>query len=96
LWAAVPAYVPGAPSPKAALALVERTAELLGVPVVTTDLEIASASYERQVSEVVVDDDDMREYVERLEERYDSDDETPPLDGLVEEVERFLRDQRGH
>ena len=96
LWAAVPAYVPGAPSPKSALALVERTAELLGVPVVTTDLEIASASYERQVSEVVVDDDDMREYVERLEERYDSDDETPPLDGLVEEVERFLRDQRGH
>ena len=97
LWAAVPAYVPGAPSPKAALALVERTAELLAVPVVTTDLEIASASYERQVSEVVVDDDDMREYVERLEERYDSDDESPPvMDGLVEEVERFLREQRGH
>ncbi|HZB71695.1 MAG TPA: PAC2 family protein, partial [Acidimicrobiales bacterium] len=39
LWAAVPAYVPGAPSPKAALALVERTAALLDVPVLTTDLE---------------------------------------------------------
>src|ERR671914_158562 len=56
LWAAVPSYVPGAPSPKAALALVERTAELLAVPVLTTDLEIASASYERQVSEVVAGD----------------------------------------
>ena len=29
LWAAVPTYVPGAPSPKATLALVERTARLL-------------------------------------------------------------------
>jgi predicted ATP-grasp superfamily ATP-dependent carboligase len=93
LWAAVPAYVPGAPSPKAALALVERIAELLEVPVLTTDLEIASASYERQVSEVVAGDEEMREYVERMEERYDADDDVPAVDSLVEEVERFLRDQ---
>jgi predicted ATP-grasp superfamily ATP-dependent carboligase len=95
LWAAVPAYVPGAPSPKAALALVERTAELLEVPVLTTDLEIASASYERQVSDVVAGDEEMREYVERIEERYDADDEAPAVDSLVEEVERFLREQPG-
>ncbi|MDQ3146821.1 MAG: PAC2 family protein [Actinomycetota bacterium] len=92
LWAAVPAYVPGAPSPKAALALVERTAELLAVPVLTTDLEIAAASYERQVSEVVTDDEEMRDYVSRLEERWESGDERGTGDSLVEEVERFLRD----
>src|SRR3954468_15864440 len=46
LWAAVPTYVPSAPSPKAALALVERMSELLAVPIATTDLEIASASHE--------------------------------------------------
>lgn len=91
LWAAVPAYVPGAPSPKAALALVERSAELLGVPAVATDLDIAAAAYERQVSEVVVDDDEMTEYVQRLEQRYDSDEGVPSA-SLVEEVERFLRD----
>ena len=51
LWAAVPTYVPNAPSPKAALALVERTTGLLEVGVSTTDLEIAAASYEQQVSE---------------------------------------------
>jgi len=94
LWAAVPAYVPGAPSPKAALALVERTAELLEVPALTTDLEIASASYERQVSEVVAGDEEMREYVERIEERYDTEDDDVPVDSFVEEVERFLRDHR--
>jgi proteasome assembly chaperone (PAC2) family protein len=98
LWAAVPSYVPGAPSPKAALALVERVAEVLAVPVLTTDLQIAAAAYERQVSEVVTDDEEMSEYVERLEERYAADGEdgeAPMTDGLVEEVERFLREQRG-
>ena len=44
LWATVPAYVPGAPSPKAALALVERAAAMLQTWIPTTDLEIASAS----------------------------------------------------
>ncbi|HUF33902.1 MAG TPA: PAC2 family protein [Acidimicrobiales bacterium] len=100
LWAAVPAYVPGAPSPKAALALVERTAELLAVPVTVTDLEIAAASYERQVTEVVVDDEEMTEYVTRLEARYAAQeaggtgDELPSAASLVDEVERFLREQR--
>lgn len=95
LWASVPAYVPGAPSPKAALALVERAAEVLSLGVVTTDLEIASASYERQVSEVVADDDEMREYVANLEARYRGDiDDVPSRASLVEEVERFLRDRR--
>ena len=95
LWAAVPAYVPGAPSPKAALALIERTSAMLDIGVVTTDLEIAAASYERQVSDVVDDDEEMVDYVARLEERYEEHDETvlSPT-SLVEEVERFLRDQR--
>jgi hypothetical protein len=35
----------------------------------------------------------MREYVERIEERYDADGEAPAVDSLVEEVERFLREQ---
>lgn len=93
LWAPVPAYVPGAPSPKAALALVRRTSTLLNIGLVTTDLEIASAAYERQVSEVVADDDEMTEYVERLERHFDAARDVPSGDELVEEVERFLREQ---
>ena len=93
LWAAVPTYVPSAPSPKAALALVERIAELLGVPISTTDLEIASASYERQIDSLVADDDDTADYVARLEQ---AADDTPlpaePQGDLIAEVERFLRE----
>src|SRR5881275_2866441 len=75
LWAAVPHYVAATPSPKATLALVERAAELLGSSVPTTALEIAAASYERQVSEVVESDDDVSEYVHRLEESSDDGDD---------------------
>lgn len=106
LWAAVPTYVPGAPSPKAALALVERTTELLHLPLATIDLEIAAAAYERQIDELVNADEDTAAYVARLEaESADEDhnileviEEVEPLDeaqsdALVAEVERFLRRQ---
>ena len=94
LWATVPAYVPGAPSPKAALALVERAATMLQTWVPTTDLEIASASYERQVSELVDADEETATYVASLEERHDVDPGVlPSADSIAEEVERFLRDQ---
>jgi proteasome assembly chaperone (PAC2) family protein len=94
LWATVPAYVPGAPSPKAALALVERAAAMLQTWIPTTDLEIAAASYERQVSELVDADEETATYVASLEERHDVDPGVlPTADSIAEEVERFLRDQ---
>jgi proteasome assembly chaperone (PAC2) family protein len=93
LWAAVPTYVPTAPSPKAVLALLEHTAEVLGMWVPTTDLEIASAAYERQVTELVQEDDETSDYVSQLEERHDADDDGAAR-SLVEEVERYLRDRR--
>ena len=93
LWAAVPTYVPGAPSPKATLALVAKTAELLDVEVITTDLEIASASYERQIDELVDDDDETRAYVSALEQRHDESASSGDPAGLIEEVERFLRER---
>ena len=94
LWAAVPTYVPTAPSPKAVLALLEHTAEVLGTWMPTTDLEIASAAYERQVTELVEEDDETSDYVTQLEERHDAGgDEEGAARSLVEEVERFLRDR---
>ena len=94
LWAAVPTYVPTAPSPKAVLALLEQTSEVLGMWVPTTDLEIAAAAYERQVTELVQEDDETSDYVSQLERRHDADDEDSTGRSLVEEVERYLRDRR--
>ena len=71
LWAAVPHYVHQVPSPKAALALVERAAELLGAPVGPVALRAAAVDYERQVSERVADDEDAAAYVAQLEDAED-------------------------
>jgi len=101
LWATVPTYVPSAPSPKAALALIERLSTLLRAPVATTDLEIASAAYERQIDELVAEDDDTAAYVARLEENADEEAAHTALvedagsGDLIAEVERFLRDNGG-
>ena len=90
LWAAVPSYVHGSPSPKAALALVEKVGEILRVNLPTTELQIAAAQYERQVSELIADDDETTDVVRNLESRYDDMDSS---DSLVEEVEQFLRNR---
>ncbi len=94
-WAAVPSYVPGAPSPKAALSLVHRLCEIVGTSVYATDLEIASATYERQVDELVAEDEETAGYVTDLEEAWDAgaDEElSDDPDTLVAEVEKFLRE----
>jgi predicted ATP-grasp superfamily ATP-dependent carboligase len=94
LWASVPHYVAATPSPKAALALVNRTATLIDVPVITADLTQQATDYERQVSEVVAADDDVAAYVSRLEESDDSEGlELTSGEELADELQQFLREQ---
>lgn len=101
LMAQVPHYVPGTPSPKGTLAIVERVAELLAIDVPTAELQEAAIAYERQVSEAVAADTDMVRYVRELERRTDEmggDDrlpEIPSREALAAELEQFLRDQDG-
>ena len=95
LWAAVPHYASLAASPKAALALCERLAGLLGTEFDLTDLERASAAYESQVSEAVAADEETAAYVQQLEERRDALGEeldVPSGDTLAAELTRFLRE----
>lgn len=93
LWAQVPHYVAGVPSPKATLALVRAVERLTGVAVPTPRLAQAANRYEEQVSEAVAADPDTARMLKRLEELADAreaglddededDDEAPrqPLD----------------
>ena len=75
LWASVPHYVAAAPSPKAALALVRRLEDLVGVTVEAQELEDAAASYERQVGLAVSSNPEVQAFVERLERDAESDEE---------------------
>src|SRR5438270_6408854 len=68
LWAAVPHYIAAAPNPKAALALVRKLEGLVQVAVDASDLESATADYDRQVNLAVQSDPDVQAFVERLEQ----------------------------
>jgi predicted ATP-grasp superfamily ATP-dependent carboligase len=98
IWAGVPHYVAAAASPKAALALVRRVEGLVGVAVDVTELEAASADYERQVGIAVQSDPDVAAFVERLEqaaaEEEENAEDLPSGDVIAREFQRFLR-QRG-
>jgi proteasome assembly chaperone (PAC2) family protein len=102
LWAAVPGYASQVPSPKAAMALVERACSMLGTPAPLARLAHGAAEYDARVAALIGDDDDLLEYLRRLEQL--ADDEADDVDDaeesaqvdpdvLVEEVEQFLRDR---
>ena len=93
-WATVPNYVAGAESPKAALALIERLKTTFNLSLNTTDLEIASSAYERQINQIIEGDEDTSKYVDELEDNYDAGDyEVASPEDFVKDVENFLRDQ---
>jgi proteasome assembly chaperone (PAC2) family protein len=103
LWAAVPGYASQIPSPKASMALVERSCSMIGTPAPLSRLAAGAAEYDARVAALIGDDDDMVEYLSRLEQLSDGIDEADdddlasaaPIDPeeLMNEVEQFLRDQ---
>jgi predicted ATP-grasp superfamily ATP-dependent carboligase len=107
LWAAVPHYLPAAANPKAALALVRRAASLLDLRLDLAPLELAAQRWEEGVAKLLDDNDELADYVRRLEEAADAPDDEdgggsvvaaepiPSGDAIAAEVERFLREQSG-
>ena len=95
LWAAVPHYVQLTPSPRAAQALCERLATLLGGHIDVSELRRAGRGYVEQVSEAVAGDAETAAYVEELEQRSDSIDpaDLPSGDALAAELTRYLRER---
>jgi hypothetical protein len=94
LWAALPGYAAGAPSPVGTLALVEQAAAVLGVGVEAPELDDAAGEYVEHLDALVAEDEETSAYLVRLEHAYDEDAVAlGSADDLVSEVESFLRDQ---
>jgi proteasome assembly chaperone (PAC2) family protein len=99
LWAAVPHYVSLAPSPRAARALCDRLASVLGISIEVGELADAEESYVEQVSAAVSSDAETAAYVEELEQRADSLDlledtgDLPSGEALAAEIARYLRER---
>jgi proteasome assembly chaperone (PAC2) family protein len=103
IWANVPHYIAASPNVKASLAIVRRVLTLLDYSTDLSDLERAAAEFDKRVADVLASDPKVAEYVRRLEEREDEDDEDeqpggldalPSGEELIQELEQFLRDQR--
>src|SRR5207245_5262090 len=99
LWAAVPHYLPVAPNPKAALALVQRLTTLLHTEVELASLQHAAREWEESVGRLLEENSELGAYVEQLEEAVDGgeselriSEDIPSGDAIAAELERFLRE----
>jgi proteasome assembly chaperone (PAC2) family protein len=88
IWAAVPHYLSNQEYPPATEALASKAAALVGVTLDVGELTSATREYLSTVDAAIEDNEELAEYVERLEE--ESGLERGPE--LVEEIEDFLRD----
>lgn len=97
LWAAIPHYANGSPSPKATLALLNALEDFLSISLPQGELPIASKEWEEAVNQMVSEDSDIQEYIKSLEESKDQSDISDESgEELAREVERFLRRQSAH
>jgi hypothetical protein len=71
----VPHYLGGNPNPTAALALIRALEPIIECDLSPTELEQASAEFDRQIARVVEKDAEMRSYVSDLEDRLDNGDD---------------------
>lgn len=103
-WVGVPHYLAGTTYAQASLALSKRALKMLDSEVDLALLEEEAVAQQRDIADLVGEDDELAEYVEELERRADSDPDdplendelpTPPVSGeeLAQEFERYLRNR---
>jgi len=94
LWAALPHYASGSPSPKATLALIEELDSYFDITIPAGDLPEAAKAWEIAVTQLAEEDSEISEYVKQLEaDKDDSDFEETTGEDIAKEYERFLRRQ---
>ena len=110
LWANIPFYVQRTPNPKGSLALLERLNSGFDFQLTLHDLEVFAARFEAQVAADIEQNPEIAEYARRVadaaDEAGEGDDddlfedesgepeELPDAASMVEDLERFLREQR--
>ena len=99
LWGAVPHYLSANPNPKAMLALLDKAATILDVPVDATELSQVAGEFESRVDAAVEQSEDLGQYIARLEKEAETEDlfgsqlNEGDAGQLVQEVEEFLRER---
>jgi predicted ATP-grasp superfamily ATP-dependent carboligase len=95
LWAAVPHYLAANPNPRAMLALLDKAAAILEVPLDTAELAKVAEEFKERVDAAMAENETFQAYVRRLEAEA-RPQVRPGLDPrggdrLISEIEEFLR-----
>ncbi len=97
LWGNTPHYLQAAPNYRISYNLAKNLVSLLDLPFDLGELAAAADTFDAEVVKAVEQDEQLREYIKKLEDRYDekvaSSDMPDPAD-VVRELELFLRSQR--
>ncbi len=91
IWASVPCYsIPV--SAKAALALAQAAARVVGRHADLRELDREALEYERRMDQLVGGDETVAAYVARIRRSEEALAPEQSLEGLTDEIERYLRD----
>ncbi len=92
-WAQVPHYA--APFPAGAIALIRRVENHLSVTIGAGQLEQEDETQRHALQQIFMANPEASSYLERLENLMDQQS-IQPSENIAEEVERFLRNQKGN
>ena len=97
LWGHTSHYVQAAPNYRISYTLAKSLVTLLDLPIDLTEISAAANTFDAQVLKAIDDDDQLAEYIKKLEDKYDesvtASDMPEPAD-VVRELEQFLRSRR--
>jgi proteasome assembly chaperone (PAC2) family protein len=102
VWGHAPHYLHATPNFKVSHALLAVVNRLLRVPVRLEDMKKNIAAFEREVENVVAEDEQIQTYVKRLEEHFDRayagqprvTGEIPTPEEVVKDLEEFLKQEQ--
>ncbi len=105
LWGMSPHYLTVGPNPNIAIQLIKLVDQGFGTRTSLDGLREDAATFDEQVQQVLAESDEAKAYVRQLEEQYDAnqpslppgapeDRELPSTPELLDDLERFLREQR--
>jgi predicted ATP-grasp superfamily ATP-dependent carboligase len=97
LWGHTSHYLQAAPNYRISYTLAQNLTRLLDLPVDLAELRTAAETFDEEVGKAISQDDQLRDYVKKLEDRYDESvaaSEMPDPADVVRELEQFLRSER--
>jgi proteasome assembly chaperone (PAC2) family protein len=98
IWGHSPHYLQVAQNPTLTHAMLSELQRFIAAPIDLAKLSKEAEEFDENLVRALSDQQEIEGYVKRLEERYDSEEEyrqSPEPAALVQELEDFLRQQRG-